>query len=108
MLLISCVNVSNLLLSKAAYRQREIDIRASMGAGRMRLVSQLLVESLLLAACGGALGVALAYGGVKGTVSLVPPNTIPDEAQITLNTPVLLFTLTMSVAPPFSSVSCPH
>jgi putative ABC transport system permease protein len=98
LLLIACVNVSNLLLSRGAYRRREIAIRAGLGAGRFRIVRQLLAESLLLALGGGAVGVALAYAGLRGIIAVVPPNTIPDEAQITLNAPVLLFTLAVSVA----------
>jgi predicted permease len=97
LLLIACVNVSNLLLSRGAYRRREIAIRAAMGAGSFRIVRQLLSESLLLALGGGAAGVLLAYAGLRGIIAVVPPNTIPDEAQITLNGPVLLFTLAVSV-----------
>src|SRR5205085_4575000 len=81
LLLIACVNVSNLLLSRAAYRRREIAIRASMGASRFRLIRQLLAESLLLGIGGGVLGVAIAYLGLNGIIAMVPPNTIPDEAQ---------------------------
>src|SRR4051794_25887465 len=98
LLLIACVNVSNLLLSRAAYRRREIAIRASVGAGRIRLVRQLLAESLALAVGGGAIGVFIAWAGLRGIIAMVPPNTIPDEAEITLNVPVLLFTLGVSVA----------
>ena len=98
LLAIACVNVSNLLLSRAAYRRREIAVRASLGASRARLVSQLLAESLLLAMAGGALGVAFAFAGLKGIVAMAPPNTIPDEAHIAVNAPVLLFTLAVSVA----------
>ncbi len=97
LLLIACVNVSNLLLSRGAYRRREIAIRAAMGAGRFRIVRQLLSESLVLAMAGGAVGVLLAYAGLRGIIAVVPPNTIPDEAHITLNAPVLLFTLVVSV-----------
>jgi putative ABC transport system permease protein len=97
LLLIACVNVSNLLLSRGAYRRREIAIRAAMGAGSFRIVRQLLSESLLLSMGGGAAGVLLAYAGLRGIIAVVPPNTIPDEAQITLNGPVLLFTLAVSV-----------
>ncbi len=89
LLVIACVNVSNLLLSRAAYRRREIAIRAAMGAGRFRLIRQLLAESLLLALAGCAAGVLLAYGGLRGIIAMVPPNTIPDEAKIVLNLPVL-------------------
>jgi predicted permease len=98
LLAIACVNVSNLLLSRGAYRRREIAIRGAMGAGRFRIVRQLLAESLVLALGGGILGVALAYGGLRGIIAAVPPNTIPDEAQISLNGAVLLFTLGVSVA----------
>jgi predicted permease len=97
LLLIACVNVSNLLLSRGTYRRREIAIRAAMGAGSFRIARQLLSESLLLALAGGAAGVVLAYAGLRGIIAVVPPNTIPDEAQITLNGPVLLFTLVVSV-----------
>ncbi|HEV2447171.1 MAG TPA: ABC transporter permease, partial [Candidatus Sulfopaludibacter sp.] len=97
LLLISCVNVSNLLLSRAAYRRREIAVRAAMGARRSRLVRQLLAESLLLAMGGGVLGATLAALGLRGIIAMVPPNTIPDEAQIALNVPVLLFTLGVSI-----------
>jgi putative ABC transport system permease protein len=97
LLVIACVNVSNLLLSRAVYRRREIAVRASLGATRVRLVSQLLAESLVLAAAGGALGVVVAFAGLRGIIAMVPPNTIPDEAHIALNVPVLLFTLAVSV-----------
>ncbi len=98
LLLIACVNASNLLLSRAAYRRREIAIRASMGARRGRLVRQLLAESLVLAIAGGALGIFLAWAGLRGIIAMVPPNTIPDEAEIALNLPVLLFTVAVSAA----------
>ncbi|HMC58828.1 MAG TPA: ABC transporter permease, partial [Candidatus Solibacter sp.] len=97
LLVIACVNVSNLLLSRASYRRREIAIRASLGASRARLVGQLLAESLVLGVAGGALGVAAAYAGLRGLIAMVPPNTIPDEAQIALNGPVLWFTLAVSM-----------
>jgi predicted permease len=97
LLVIACVNVSNLLLSKAAYRRREMAIRASLGAGRFRLVRQLLAESVVLGVAGGALGIGAAYGGLRGIIAMVPRDTIPDEAHISLNGAVLLFTLAVSV-----------
>ncbi|HUE02785.1 MAG TPA: ABC transporter permease [Bryobacteraceae bacterium] len=96
LLLISCVNVSNLLLSKASARYKEIAVRASLGASRLRIVRQLLCESIVLACMGGLAGVILAKAGLAGIMAVVPPNTIPDEALIALNTPVLLFALAIS------------
>jgi predicted permease len=98
LLLISCVNVSNLLLSKASARYKEIAVRASLGASQYRVIRQLLCESFVLALIGGWVGVFLAKTGLAGIIALVPPNTIPDEAVISLNTPVLLFATGISVA----------
>jgi predicted permease len=96
LLLISCANVSNLLLSKASARQKEMSVRSALGASRARPVRQLFTESLMLALAGCVVGIALAFGGLPAILTLVPPNTIPDESEIALNTPVLLFTLMVS------------
>jgi putative ABC transport system permease protein len=98
LLLIACVNVSNLLLTKAASRQREIAVRASLGASRMRLIRQFLTESAVLSIAGGLLGILFAYAGLKGIIAMVPPNTIPDESKIELNLAVLVFTIAVSFA----------
>src|SRR5579884_2789359 len=97
LLLIACSNVSNLLLSHGSSRRREIAVRASLGAGRMRIIRQLLTENLLLALFSGGVGVALAFAALKGITALVPQGTIPDEAQISINAPVLIFTFIVSV-----------
>lgn len=90
-LLIACANAANLLLAQAAARQKEIAVRAALGASRWRVLRQLLTESLLLAVCGGALGVLLAHWTIKALTSLNPKG-VPRLTEINLDGRVLLFT----------------
>jgi predicted permease len=97
LLLIGCGNVANLLLARATTRQKEMALRATLGAGRGRLIRQLLVESLLLAAGGATAGTLIAWGTLKSLVALLPPGTIVAEAEVRLNVRVLLFTLGVTI-----------
>lgn len=95
-LLIACTNVANLLLSRAAARERETSIRMALGAGRGRLVRQFLTESALLALISGAVGVALAYWGLNALIALAPRD-VPRLDQIGIDGRVLGFSLLISV-----------
>ena len=85
LLLIACSNVANLLSARATAREKELAIRATMGAGRGRLIGQLLAESFVLAATGAVIGCFLAYGGLQWVKATIPPDTIPSEVEIRLS-----------------------
>jgi len=96
-LLIACVNVANLLLARASDRRREIALRSALGAGRARIVIQLVIESLVLAAIGGAIGGVIAIWGVHALVALVPGD-LPRADEIGVDGFVLGFTVLASLA----------
>lgn len=93
LMVIACCNVANMLLARATTREREISIRAAIGASRGRIVRQLFVESMLLAAGGLVGGCLLAYGGIAALAGFMPRQGVPWETQIRLDAPVLLFAL---------------
>lgn len=95
-LLIACANIANLLMARATTRQKDIAIRIGLGAGRRRLIQQLLIESLLLSLFGGAMGLIFAYGGLKVLTSVGPTN-IPRLSEVTIDARVLAFTLVISL-----------
>src|SRR5271168_556015 len=91
-LLIACVNVANLQLSRSTTRAREFAIRAALGASQTRVIRQLLTESILLALAGGALGLCLASWGTQAALQALP-ETLPRAADVGLDGRVLIFTL---------------
>lgn len=95
-LLIACANVANLLLVRAEGRQQELAIRAALGAGWRRIAGELLLESVMLGVVGGALGIGVAYAGVRALIAAAPAG-LPRVTEIGIDAPVLLFALAVSV-----------
>ena len=98
LLIVGCANVSILLLARGTARQNELAVRVSMGAGRGRLIRQLLTESVLLSASGAALGTVVAYRGVDALASMLPFFSFPHEAAIEVNGVVLAFSAAVAIA----------
>jgi len=92
-LLIACANVANLLLAKGMTQQKEVAIRSALGATRKTVFVQLLTESLVLATAGGLLGLGVGYAMLHGLIAIMPEDTLPWEADLSLNLPILAFTL---------------
>ena len=92
-LLIACVNVANLLLAKGISRQREIAVRSAVGASRRIIFGQVVTESLVLALLGGLIGTGAGYAMLRGLKAMMPDGTLPSEADLSLNIPVLLVTI---------------
>jgi len=95
-LLIACVNVANLLLAKGTTRQKEVAVRIAMGARSGAIFAQFLTENLLLALIGGVLGVGVGWLALRGLVAIMPDGTLPSEAELSLNLPILLFSFGVS------------
>lgn len=102
-LLIACANIANLMLSRSSTRNREMAIRSAIGAGRGRLVRQLLTESVVLSLFGAGCGVLLAYWGTKAFVAQIPAGALPRLSSVAIDPTVLLFTTLISVA---AGLSC--
>jgi putative ABC transport system permease protein len=96
-LLIACVNVANLLLARGTTRQKEVAVRASLGATQGQLFAQFLTESLVLASIGGVLGVSCAWAMLRAILALLPPFAVPSEADIRVSLPVLFFSLSATL-----------
>jgi predicted permease len=97
LLVIGCVNVSNLMVARGISRYQEFAVRTSLGASRWRLVRQLLTESILLSLISASLGILASYWGVQVIARMLPDNSVPHEAVIRLNLAVLIFSVCISV-----------
>ena len=98
LLLVGCANLANIAMARGMAREREVVVRAALGASRSRITRQFLTESLLLSLTGGALGIAAGYGMIRGLQLLMPPYYLPREALITIDWRVMLFVLAISIA----------
>jgi putative ABC transport system permease protein len=96
-LLIGCANLANLSLARGVSREREVAVRASLGAGRPRLVRQFLTENVLLSLCGGVLGIGVGYALMRWLQTLIPPFSFAREAEIAMDVRVLAFSVALSV-----------
>ena len=107
-LLIVCVNLANLQLSQAMSRQREMAVRIALGAGRWRVARQLLVESLMLASAGCALGLLLAETGLRAAVSLLPAQLVALDPRVGFSGRVMIVSIAAASSAPPSSACCPR
>jgi putative ABC transport system permease protein len=97
-LLIGCANLASLALARGVSREREIAVRASLGAGRWRLARQFLTENVALAMCGGIVGIGIGYGTLLGIKAMIPPYTLPAEVEVGMDLSVMLFALAVALA----------
>src|SRR5665213_1897329 len=96
-LLIGCANLANLTLARGIEREREVAIRAALGAGRWRLMRQFLTESLILSFGGGVLGLLIGYAGLTGIKITMPPNILPPNTSVEMDARVMLFALGLAL-----------
>jgi putative ABC transport system permease protein len=98
LLLIGCANLANLALARGVSREREVVVRASLGAGRWDLIRQFLTENVLLSLCGGIFGLVIGYSLMNAMALMLPPFTLPREVSANMDGRVLLFALVVSIA----------
>jgi putative ABC transport system permease protein len=97
-LVIGCANLANLALARGISMERDMAVRAALGASRWRLVSQSLIENVVVSVCGGIVGVGVGYAMLKWMQSLIPPEALPPAMDIRMDTSVLMFSLIVAVA----------